>query len=186
MALNVQKIRDILEKKGIEIYDGLTDKEFEKIENFYSIKFPQVLRCLFKSFLPNLYNWRDFSKENVKKIKDKLNWPIEGIKYDIKYNNFWLECFGEKTGNLEQDLAKAEEYMRNQKNEVVPKLIPIYSHRYVPCYPDSMEVPIFSIYQTDIIIYGNNIEQYFENEFVKFKNSENNDIVHVPFWSEFF
>ena len=73
MSFNIEKIRNILENKGIEIYDGLSEEEFEKIENFYNIKFPNVLRILYKSFLPNLYNWRDFSKNNVKNIKQYLN-----------------------------------------------------------------------------------------------------------------
>ena len=65
MPLNIEKLREILVNKDIKIDKGLTDEEFEKIEKFYSIKFPQVLRLLYKSFLPEFYNWRDFSEENV-------------------------------------------------------------------------------------------------------------------------
>jgi len=188
MSLNVDKLRTILENNGIQIYEGLTEEEFYKIESFYSIKFPKVLRILYKSFLPNFYNWRDFSDENVEKIKLYLNMPIEGIKFDIKYNNFWLECFGEKTGDIENDISKAEEYMKNAKEEEVPKLVPIYSHRYVPCFPEIIDVPVFSVHQTDIIYYGYNLEDYFEKEFNKnFSNqNENPDIgtKEVPFWSK--
>ena len=189
MSLNVDKLRTILENNGKQIYEGLTEEEFDKIESFYSIKFPKVLRILYKSFLPNFYNWRDFSDENVEKIKLYLNMPIEGIKFDIKYNNFWLECFGEKTGDIENDISKAEEYMKNAKEEEVPKLVPIYSHRYVPCFPEIIDVPVFSVHQTDIIYYGYNLEDYFEKEFNKnFSNqNENPDIgtKEVPFWSKF-
>ena len=48
MSINVEKIRQILENKGIEIHNGLNDEEFEKIEKFYNIKFPKVLKILYK------------------------------------------------------------------------------------------------------------------------------------------
>lgn len=187
-SLNIEKLRKILENKGIEINEGLTDEEFEKIESFYNIKFPQVLRILYKAFLPNLYNWRDFSEDNVNKIKNYLAMPIEGIIFDIEYNNFWLDCFGEKTGDKEKDKAKALEYMKNAKEEDLPKLIPIYSHRYVPSFPDNIDVPILSVHQTDIIYYGRNIEDYFEHEFDSNYKAEQESadtgIIQVPFWSK--
>ena len=188
MSINVEKIRQILENKGIEIHNGLNDEEFEKIEKFYNIKFPKVLKILYKSFLPNLYNWRDFSEDNVQKIKKYLNMPIEGILCDIQYNSFWVDCFGEKTGDIEQNKAKAEEYLKNAKEEEVPRLIPIYSHRYVPSFPDSIDVPVFSVMQTDIIYYGKNIENYFEHEFGNNYNPEQESadlgVIEIPFWSK--
>ena len=188
MSINVEKIRQILENKGIEIHNGLSDEEFEKIEKFYNIKFPKVLKILYKSFLPNLYNWRDFSEDNVQKMKKYLNMPIEGILFDIQYNGFWLDCFGEKTGDIEQNKAKAEEYLKNAKEEEVPRLIPIYSHRYVPSFPDSIDVPVFSVMQTDIIYYGKNIENYFEHEFGNNYNPEQESadlgVIEIPFWSK--
>ena len=57
-------------------------------------------------------------------------------------------------------------------------LIPVYLHRYVPCYPDIIEVPVFSVYQTDIIYYWYNLEDYFKIEFnnnYSYKN-ENPDL----------
>ena len=119
MSINVEKIRQILENKGIEIHNGLSDEEFEKIEKFYNIKFPRVLKILYKSFLPNLYNWRDFSKNNVKNIKQYLNWPIEGILFDIENNNFWMDCFGEKTGDIQQEKAKAKDYLKNYNEFII-------------------------------------------------------------------
>ena len=188
MSFNIEKIRHILENKGIEIYDGLSEEEFEKIENFYNIKFPKVLRILYKSFLPNLYNWRDFSENNVKNIKQSLYWPIEGILFDIENNNFWMDCFGEKTGDIQQDKAKAKDYLKNANEEEVPKLIPIYSHRFVPSFPDSIDVPIFSVMGTDIVYYGKNIEEYIEHEFDSNYNPEQESadigVIQVPFWSK--
>ena len=46
MSLNIEKLREILKNKGIQIYEGLTEEEFEKIEKVYLIKFPKVLRLI--------------------------------------------------------------------------------------------------------------------------------------------
>ena len=190
-------------KSKVKLYEGLTDEEFDKIEKFYSIKFPISLRTLYKSFLPEFYNWRDFSEENVEKIKNKLNWPIEGILFDIEMNGFWKKCFGKWTDDINENKKKALEYLKNADNEQVPKLIPVYSHRYVPCYPDIMDVPVISVYQTDIIYYGYNLENYFQKELYPIKKNsleeylksiiEANSIAkepadlhykEIPFWTE--
>ena len=46
MSINIEKIRERLIQNNIKLYEGLTEEEFEKIENFYSIKFPISLRTL--------------------------------------------------------------------------------------------------------------------------------------------
>ena len=165
MSINIEKIKEVLIKNNITLYDGLTDEEFENIEKFYSIKFPISLRTLYKSFLPEFYNWRDFSEENVNKIKYYLNWPIEGILFDIQNNGFWKKCFGQRTNDINENKKIALEFLENSNNETVPKLIPVYAHRYVPCYPDIMDIPVISVYQTDIVFYGKNLEDYFKSEF---------------------
>jgi len=194
MSLDVNYLKEILIKKGITIEEGLSDEEFEKIENFYSIKFPISLRTLFKSFLPigsGFYNWRDFSEENVTYIKNKLNWPLEGMLFDVVHNGFWKKCFGPKTNDINENQDIVINYIKNSSNEIVPKLIPICGHRYVPCYPDVMNMPVISVYQTDIIYYGFDLEDYFENEFGAIDKCKNQaDInykkeeVNIPFWTE--
>jgi hypothetical protein len=47
----------------------------------------------------------------------------------------------------------------------VPKLIPIYGHRYVPTVNGVDNPSIFSVYQTDVIYYGIDLENYFRIEF---------------------
>lgn len=165
MSINIEKIRETLIQNNIKLYEGLTDEEFETIENFYSIKFPISLRTLYKSFLPELINWRDFSQENVNTIKYYLNWPIEGILFDIENNGFWKKCFGPKTNDINENKKIALTFLENASNETVPKLIPVNGHRYIPCFPNIIDVPVISVYQTDIIFYGKNLEDYFKHEF---------------------
>ena len=41
----------------------------------------------------------------------------------------------------------------------------MYSHRYLPQEPSTEGNPVFSVYQTDIICYGADLQDYLENEF---------------------
>ena len=48
MSIDVDYLKEILIKKGETLEEGLSDEEFKKIENCYSIKFPTSLRTLYK------------------------------------------------------------------------------------------------------------------------------------------
>jgi hypothetical protein len=45
-----------------------------------------------------------------------------------------------------------------------PKLIPLIGHRYLPEEPRESGNPVFSVYQSDVIYYGENLADYFEPE----------------------
>ena len=47
MSINIERIKEILVKHDVQLFQGLTDEEFDKIESFYSIKFPSSLRLLY-------------------------------------------------------------------------------------------------------------------------------------------
>ena len=44
-------------------------------------------------------------------------------------------------------------------------MIPIFVHRAIPNDPVVAGNPVFSVYQTDIILYGANLTEYLGNEF---------------------
>ncbi len=67
-------------------------------------------------------------------------------------------------GPKPSDLGDAFGVVRQQVADA-PKLIPIYSHRYIPCEPSKEGNPIFSVYQTDIIHYGYDLTSYLVAEF---------------------
>jgi hypothetical protein len=68
----------------------------------------------------------------------------------------------------------------NYRNKI-PKLIPIFSHRYVVSGKDA-DYPIISVYQTDIIYYGSNLLEYFKHEFNHTHNITN--VKEIPFWNQ--
>lgn len=173
-----------LASKGVLFAKGLDEQEFSKIEKFYGIRFPPDLKDFLRTALPiskGFYNWRDFSEDNVNSIKHMLNWPLEGMIFDIEYNNFWYEEWGPKPSNL----LDAIELCRKEM-EKVPKLIPIFGHRYISSEPEERGNPIFSVYQTDNIYYGEDLLSYLKIEF-NMKRREEIDytkVKYIRFWSE--
>ena len=182
----IEEIRKILEDNNIQLNVGMTENEITKAEEFYGIEFPKDMKEMLMNFVPisnGFYNWNDYSDENISRIKDMIEWPYEGIIYDIENNEFWLEEFGKCPKNIEDRIQMFKKYIA--ENEVqIPKLIPINSHRYV-ISGKVADYPIISVYQTDIIYYGSNLLEYFENEFNHTYNITNiANIKRIPFWNQ--
>ena len=182
--MEIRKAIDTLKKKGISFEDGLSVQEINSIESLYDIKFPPDLKEFLSIALPvsdNFVNWRDMSEGNIRSIKERLIWPLEGMIFDIVNNEFWYSGWGIKPNDLKEAIKICKHEM-----EKTPKLIPIYSHRYIPSEPQEAANPIFSIYQTDIIYYGEDLLSYLQIEFnmKNYRDMNFDSIKHVRFWSE--
>lgn len=171
-----------LKDKGVLFDKGLNINEITNIQEYYNIVFPPDLKEFLRTELPiseGFINWRDMSEGNIERVKDRLNWPLEGMIFDIENNNFWYEAWGKKPNNLSDAVSLCTFEMGK-----VPKLIPICSHRYIPSEPNESGNPIFSVYQTDIIYYGENLSSYLEVEFdiKKYEDIDFNSIKEIRFW----
>ena len=156
----------MLTAEGVEFDRGLTNKEVEQIERIFAFKFPPPLEQFLKFKLPvtkRFCNWRLAlnDQQYAKKMQARLDWPVNGILFDVEYNDFWHPDWAVKPIDWEAcvTLVKAEVAR-------YPKLIPIYSHRYLPALDDK-EYPVLSVYQTDIIYYGCNLVDYLHGEFYR-------------------
>jgi hypothetical protein len=70
--------------------------------------------------------------------------------------------------------------------KLVPPLIPVFSHRFLPAEPSTEGNPVLSVYQTDIIYYGMNWGSYFasEFEFPPDQAIETDSPRRIRFWSD--
>jgi len=177
-----KQLKEALDHVGVQFEDGLTTKEISEIENTYGFKFPPDLIEFIAYALPiseRFINWRS---EDPINIKSRLAWPLEGMCFDIKNNAFWVEEWGEKPDNLDEAYEIARKAVSN-----APKLIPIFSHRYIPDSPSEEGNPIFSVHQTDIIYYGTNLFNYLDHEFDfgidKDKQKFEGNFRTIEFWS---
>lgn len=173
---------ELLKKNNIKFEDGLTSDEVLQIEKCYNIIFPMSLRTFLMTALPvskEFYNWRNKDKENIEKIKNMLNQPIQYI-YDMPEDIYWCEDWGEEPENEEDFKFKVKKRLKK-----APKLIPIYSHRYMPMF-DNENPPIISVHGADVIYYGEDLQDFFKIEFgEKDQNTmEFEKINTIPFWTD--
>ena len=185
-AQTIEIIRKLKAKK-VKFEHGLSDEEVQQIENKFNLRFPPDLQYFLQKELPisnGFVNWRLGlqSKIEAMDIRKRIDWPFSGIVFDIEHNAFWMEEWGEKSNDLNENIMVAEIYY-----ETYPKMIPIYSHRYIPSEPHKTGNPVFSIYQTDIIYYGYDLAHYFAHEF-RFELSDKFPIIdapnHIDFWGD--
>ncbi len=180
---NYCSILKLLESKGYYVAEGLTEEETRKIEDIYGFKFPQALADFYSCGVPFWAStvpfplWKDFNENNVRAIKKMIEGPIDWLKQDVK-GGFWLDSWGKRPENEDEALA-----VFSRVAAKAPKLIPIYSHRYVPVIEGVDDPPVISTVGMDTIIYGRNLSEYLQNEFFGGKLSTDG-AVSIPFWSE--
>ncbi|MCL1917210.1 MAG: SMI1/KNR4 family protein [Peptococcaceae bacterium] len=178
----IDKAADLIRAKGYTLLNGLSNQEIQDAENFYNISFPPDLKELYMAFYPYQFcDWRDFSKTNAAKVRRRLDWPVHGLLFDVKHSAFWMESWGERPENMDTAVEIARERLK-----IVPSLIPIYSHRYLPGSPNEAGNPVLSVYQRDIIYYGEDLFKYFDHEFGSRTEVRYDKIKKtVPFWGQF-
>ena len=183
--MNLPFLKAKLEKAGVRFGPGLTPSELNRIEMRFSFRFPPDLSEFLGYALPHSKDWPDWRYPN--RLQQRLLSPLNGILFDIEHNAFWMKDFGERPDDLQTALDIATTHIGK-----MPKLIPIYAHRFMPDDPHKAGNPVFSIHQTDIIYYGRDLEDYLENEFGNPKQpmEEAHGIAYPPpirkieFWSE--
>ncbi len=156
--------KERLEAAGVVFDAGLTAGEFSAIEKEYGFRFPPDLREFLAYALPVSKGWVDWRRAERSEIKSRLDWPLEWplelMCFYIEHDGFWLDSWGTKPTALPDAFAIARASVAR-----APRLIPIFSHRYLPDRPSEAGNPVFSVYQRDIIYYGSDLFDYLNNEF---------------------
>jgi hypothetical protein len=175
------RLLDDLRESGVVVEDGLTEAETREVEYRFEFHFPPDLRALLQAGLPVSERFPDWRDGDEPQLRSVLDWPLEGMQFDVQNNAFWLDEWGPRPESLEDAFQVAAQAVAS-----APRLVPIYSHRYIPADPARAGNPVFSVYQTDIIIYGNDLLSYFANEFhaVARWYTPPLDVRTIRFWSE--
>jgi hypothetical protein len=152
----------------------LTVAEFARVEAEFGFEFADDHRAFLAAGLPLSIpyddppgvfrshsapwpNWRD---GDPKVLREFLNWPVEGLLFDVEHNVYWDNSWGERPEELGQALEIARRNLAD-----VPKLVPLYGHRYLPAGRGTYGHLVLSVWQTDIICYGADLSDYIEREF---------------------
>jgi hypothetical protein len=158
---------------------GYSQSELDAAQERFGLVFPpDLVALLMERRIPNGHDWTG----DEAPIRRVLEWPLEGLLFDVEYNGLWWPEWGER--------PKSEAERAEIVTIIVasaPKLIPIYSHRYIPEEPNEAGNPVFSVHQSDIILYGTNLANYLEREFRNHRHRLEPGIgggKRIRFWSE--
>jgi hypothetical protein len=184
--MNNRGIIEQMKAKDIMFSEGLTTAEINRIEDIYDIRFPKSLRIFYsicvpfsernKSYFPQ---WADFSNANIAKIKEHIQEPIIHLLLAVKHE-FWLSKWGKRPDSSDEAVKYVSEIVIG-----APKLIPVFSHRYMPQLESITDPPVISAVGRDIVIYGCNLKEYLRNEFLSDHHpTVSGNGVYIPFWSD--
>jgi hypothetical protein len=168
----------LLKGASLEFEAGLTDSEVDQIENRFDFCFPPDLRSFLQTNVPfwNSPRWHTATDADIQSWFDE---PMTGVLLDVEHNEFWLSEWGERPS----DLPDALKIARGKIIEA-PKLIPILGHRYMPALPNEAGNPVLSVYQTDIIYYGFDLEDYLRHEFNLPRQEWPAQVKQIEFWDQ--
>lgn len=178
----IQKLR----LSGHLVLPGITNQDIELVRKFYNINFPLVLKSFYESGIPctlncgyGFPNWIDFGELNIEHIKSRIDAPMNNLKSSVK-SGFWIDTWGERPIQENKLLEVFDELASH-----APKLVPVYSHRYVPITDGVDDPPVISVAGSDIIYYGCTLSDYIDREFFgKKRTIVIKPINRIPFWSD--
>lgn len=178
---------------------GLTDAEFARIEETYGFRFADDHRAFLAAGLPvNTWPeprepgvsyahpepWPDWRNGDHAALREFLDWPVSGVLFDVEHNRFWHDSWGPRPG----DPKYAVEFARRMLAEV-PRMVPVYGHRYLPAGRGTFGHPVLSMWQTDIIYYGLDLADYIDHEFGRTRFEEGTGEweprATIEFWRDF-
>jgi hypothetical protein len=165
-------------KRAIVAWEpGYSQSELDRAQERFGLAFPPDLVALLREGrLPNGHDWAGEDEP----IRQMLAWPLQGILFDVEQAGLWWPEWGERPAG-EAERAEAV----TAAVTAAPRLIPIFGHRFIPEEPHAPGNPVFSVYQSDIILYGTNLENYLENEFsAPHRHELSGEAKRIRFWSD--
>ncbi|MFH9250923.1 hypothetical protein ACH4LK_36510 [Streptomyces lydicus] len=175
-----------------EIEPDLADYEFDRIEAEYGFRFSDDHRAFLSAGLPVSSppeegdtwdspwpNWRNGDADD---LRSHLTWPTEGALRSVEHG-YWHATWGQRPTEPHAAKAAAERHLA-----VVPSLVPVYAHRFLPAGYATHRHPVLSIWGTDIIYYRSDLADYVDSEF---NDDHDRDWeswapeATVPFWRDF-
>ncbi|QBD74780.1 SMI1/KNR4 family protein [Ktedonosporobacter rubrisoli] len=188
---------------------GLSEQEIVAVEQRFHTHFPPDYRLFLQQLhsvdrllvgaryaddntmipitAPSFYHWQ----RDTEAIEAAYAWLVKGLYFDVQHANLWPQSWGAKPASAEAQEARVRELV-----SAAPKLIPILGHRYLLAEPCKAGNPVLSIYQSDMVVYGDNLHNFFLKEFGGLFGVKSFEIPRlalvdfsayelIPFWGEF-
>lgn len=149
----------------------------EDIQARWRLRFPPDLTELMLRRRPLIAGGFDWLRAPTAEIQRMLSWPLEGLWFDVCEDDLWWPAWGDKPVSRDAQRAVLEGVLAR-----APRLIPLTGHSYLPERPSGRGNPVFSVYQSDIIYYGVDLEDWLVRE--QGGGMPTGQPREIPFWSE--
>ncbi|MFE9956978.1 hypothetical protein [Micromonospora sp. NPDC005299] len=172
VAMGIEAARQLARLGLVDIQPGLTDAEFGGIERRFGFEFADDHRAFLAAGLPvwtpghddhpdkaswGWPNWRQLDRPNM---HEQVDWPLAAALDGIQHGE-WPPGWSRRPQDLARRMAKAKRLLAD-----VPRMVPVYAHRYLPAGRGSFGHPVLSIHRlTDTIVYGKDLAHYIDQEF---------------------
>ncbi len=156
----VEETIDFLRSRGIAFEEGLSEEELARVEERFGFIFADTHRAFLSIAAPISGYWVDWRSTDQTKLQQVCDWQVVGTLFDVEVNGFWPRSWGERPTNTDARIHRAR-----RKIAAWPRLVPLVGHRYIPAAPGGLDSPVFSVYQTDVIIYGDDLLDFVHREF---------------------
>lgn len=142
-------------QKGTKWLDGHSSKEIESLLNYFQISKDETHEDLMQLLL--LTTGLDLVQVSIKPNNKKPTYQ-QGWKLNLDYI--------ETEFRRQKEEMKARGELNALANIVMEEytVIPIFAHRCIVITKKDLKV--YSIYGEDIIVYGNNLQEYLKREFL--------------------
>jgi hypothetical protein len=184
--------RRLAELGCCEITRGLTNAEFAWIEQQYGLEFADDHRAFLATGLPVRQPrqegqtwekpWPDWRDGDPAELRAHLDWPIHCLLADVQHGH-WRPDWGERPDSPEAAVETAR-----LRLATVPRMVPVYAHRFLPAGRGSFGHPVLSMRGEDIVYYGADLLDYINQEFEEPQPERGEDWqpqATVPFWREY-
>ena len=180
-GVDIDDALDRLARAGVHLAPGLSTAEFVEVEARFGFRFGADHRRLLQGALPLGDRWVDWRLATNSDIRARLAWPVDGVVFDVENNSFWPRSWGTRPPAKAAAVHEARRHLA-----AVPVLVPLYGHRYLPSDPAPTGAPVLSVYQADVIYYGDNLLDYIAHEFHigSLSPTPPGQRVRIPFWSD--
>ncbi|QRP46195.1 hypothetical protein [Amycolatopsis sp. FDAARGOS 1241] len=179
-VLTVEEARTLQESLGEPLRPGLSDTDLDDVEAQFGFRFSLDHRTFLTAGVPVGDRWPDWLHGNPDHLRKRLDWPVDGLLYEVEHNGLWRPSWGVRPRVLSNALACARRALAS-----VPQLVPVCGHRYLPGIAGTSGYPVLSVYRSDVAVCGWDLRGYLRHEFgASPLEEEPGEARAVEFWSD--
>lgn len=85
-----------LSMSGVRLDRGLSDEEISQIEDTFRFAFGPEHRAFLLAAVPVGQSWPDWRNDRQDDLRGRLDWPVDGVIFDVHNNDFWPASWGDR------------------------------------------------------------------------------------------